>query len=569
MQAVGDDTLYFYRRMKEVGNRITSNYMHTFRMVTGLTGDITEDYSWEIYLNYGKQQNLNYFQNTVNLGRLYETTDPELCAMNANKGCIVGDYFGADDLQPEVADYVRLNAKGYSEWNMIDTGLALRGMLFDLPGGTVGAVLGFQTRWEAGGSYPDSTVEAGDGSDNSSGTTQGDYNAQEVFAEVSLPILKELPAIYAWTIDLAGRFSRYESFGGEFTYRLGTSWAPLPDFTIRGVYSTAFRAPSIGDLYGGSATSHPDVNDPCNNGGNSENANANCSSQGIGEEYFQQGSQITALYGSNPDLDAEKAQHWNIGLIVTPTFLPKALDVSATFDFYDITVDNAIGGLGPQDILNKCYQSDPADFATNEYCALIQRRPNGQIHQVKAISMNLMEIHTNGFDWTIGMGFPIFKDVLRGNVSWQNNWLLTYESYLEDEEETPEEDLPQDYFGPSNAAGTIPGADGGTLAHWRWLASFDLGGNWWTISNRVRFIQGAPIYGTDYTYPTLSVPNVAYWDITGGISWKGLDFIVGMNNVLDKEPPFLPSGTAGANTNVDTYDAIGRYIYGRIGYQFL
>jgi iron complex outermembrane receptor protein len=567
--AVGDDQVYFYRRMKEVGNRVFNNYAHTFRMVTGLTGDITEDYSWEIYLNYGKSQNLDYFQNTVNLGRVYESADPELCAMNANKGCIVGDYIGPGDLQPEVADYIRLNAKGYTEWNMIDTGLALRGMLFDLPGGTVGAVLGFQARWEAGGNYPDSTVEAGDGGDNATGTTQGDYSAQEVFAELSLPILKEIPAIYSWTIDLAGRFSRYESFGSEFTYRIGTSWAPLPDFTLRGVYSTAFRAPSIIDLYGGTSDSHPDVQDPCNNWNTADvgaNVAANCETDGIPEDYVQHGSQIRALYGSNTDLEAETARHWNAGLVFTPTFMPKPLNLTATFDFYDITVDNAISFLSPQYILDKCYQSDPADFATSEYCALVERRNDGQIHVVKAINMNLTEIHTNGLDWTVNLGFPIYKEVLKGNVGWQNNWLLTYESSLEGEEEPDPASLPPDYFGPTNAAGTID-YNGPTLAHWRWMANFDFGGNWWTISNRVRFIQGAKIYGTDYTAPTLDVPNVAYWDLSGGISWKGLDFIVGLDNVLDKEPPFLP--TTGANTNLVTYDAIGRYIYGKIGYQFL
>jgi outer membrane receptor protein involved in Fe transport len=182
--------------------------------------------------------------------------------------------------------------------------------------------------------------------------------------------------------------------------------------------------------------------------------------------------------------------------------------------------------------------------------------------------MNLMEAHTNGFDWTVSLDFPIYKEVLKGNVGWQNNWLLTYEAYLQDEEETVEEDLPPEYFGPDNAAGTID-YDGATLAHWRWLANLDFGGSWWTISNRVRFIQGAKIYGTDYTYPTLSVPNVAYWDLSGGLSWKGLDFIIGMDNVLDKEPPFTPMGVAGANANLSTYDAVGRYIYARIGYQFL
>jgi iron complex outermembrane receptor protein len=567
----GDESVFFYRRMLELGNRIYNNFAHTFKMVVGLTGEITENYLWEIYLNYGKNQNLNYFQNTVNLSRMFETADPELCAMNANKGCIVGDYFGPGDLQPEVADYIRLNAKGYTEWNMIDSGLLLKGRLFDLQGGKVGAVIGFQAGWEAGGNYPDSTVEAGEGADNATGVTQGDYSSQELFGELSFPILKDLPAFHSWTIDLAGRFSHFETFGNKFTYRVGTTWAPLPDFSMRGAYSTAFRAPTIGELWGGEAVSYRNISDPCNSWGRhwlgpeAQNAVENCTADGVPEGYLQKGSEVRTKDGSNPSLEAETSKNWTVGLILEPTFLPERLHLRATFDYWDTKVGNAVHAISPQHILDNCYYSDPADFADNEFCTLVERRPDGQIQIINSMIMNLGEIHTNGFDWTVNLGFPIYKQVLKGSVGWQNSWLKTYTERFKGERIDP---WVEDSFMPDNMAGTID-YERASLSHWRWSGNFDIGGTWWTISNRVRFIQGAKIWGTDYTYPTLEVPDVAYWDLAAGINWKGLDFVVGLDNVLDREPPFVPMVSSGANTNIATYDAMGRYVYARIGYQFL
>jgi outer membrane receptor protein involved in Fe transport len=59
---------------------------------------------------------------------------------------------------------------------------------------------------------------------------------------------------------------------------------------------------------------------------------------------------------------------------------------------------------------------------------------------------------------------------------------------------------------------------------------------------------------------------VAYWDLMVSFRWKEFDAVVGCDNVLDRDPPFMPEGSQNANTS--TYDALGRYFWVKLGYKF-
>lgn len=60
-----------------------------------------------------------------------------------------------------------------------------------------------------------------------------------------------------------GRFVSYSTFGNNFSHKLGARYTPLPDVTLRGTWSTAFRAPSISELYLGQSETAPIARDPC------------------------------------------------------------------------------------------------------------------------------------------------------------------------------------------------------------------------------------------------------------------------------------------------------------------
>jgi len=81
-----------------------------------------------------------------------------------------------------------------------------------------------------------------------------------------------------------------------------------------------------------------------------------------------------------------------------------------------------------------------------------------------------------------------------------------------------------------------------------------------------------------------SAPEIAsqvaaynYFDISGAINIaKTVTIRLGINNLFDKDPPIMVSGTfsdcpvtfCNGNTYSQFYDALGRYVYGHVTVQF-
>jgi iron complex outermembrane receptor protein len=459
---------------------------------------------------------------------------------------------------------------------MIDTGLSLNSRLVKIPvGGWLSAVLGGEFRWEDGENLPEGMVTQGYSQSNLLDPTAGNYYANEFFGELSIPLLKDKPAFYALTVDLAGRLSVYDTYGAQFTYRTGLSWAPIADFTLRGVYSTAFRAPSISELYGGSVDSYEMVDDPCDgyDAAGTTALDQNCAASGAPPGYTQNTSQIRTNIGSNPDLDSETARIINAGIVITPTFIPPAAgDVVLSMDFYRITLESAISQLDPQLIVDKCYNSPDMN---HDYCDYIAgRNEAGDINGLDATQLNIAEVETYGLDLSAAYMIPLPRE-LGINLGWDGNVLLKYEDYDKAAGERDE------------SAGTID-ETGGTYAKWRWIASLGLGGQNWNVTNRLRYIGKAELFGlddlrkdlqdqvneglitpqeaSDSLPPTKGVDAIAYWDIVVTYGVADWDFTLGIDNILDTDPPFVLGGDG--NTNVQTYDFMGRYIHGNIGYKW-
>ena len=73
--------------------------------------------------------------------------------------------------------------------------------------------------------------------------SHGSRNVFAVYAELNLPITKELEAA------LSLRHDRYSDFGSTTNPKVSFRYQPEKTFLVRGSYSTGFRAPSLYDLY--------------------------------------------------------------------------------------------------------------------------------------------------------------------------------------------------------------------------------------------------------------------------------------------------------------------------------
>src|SRR5260370_27015710 len=100
----------------------------------------------------------------------------------------------------------------------------------------------------------------------------GTENVREVFGELLVPVLKDLPLIQELSLDLGARRSQYDLFGGVNTWKADLNWKPVSTLSVRGGYARAIRAPSLGELFAPTVTgnlnigSGPAAGDPCATG---------------------------------------------------------------------------------------------------------------------------------------------------------------------------------------------------------------------------------------------------------------------------------------------------------------
>ena len=95
--------------------------------------------------------------------------------------------------------------------------------------------------------------------------TAGDVTAKEIFAEVRVPILADLPFVQSLTANGGYRSSDYDldGVGRVDTYLYGLDWRVNESVAFRGQFQRAIRAPNIGDLYGGLQLNFQTLTDPC------------------------------------------------------------------------------------------------------------------------------------------------------------------------------------------------------------------------------------------------------------------------------------------------------------------
>src|ERR1700750_2910550 len=122
------------------------------------------------------------------------------------------------------------------------------------------------------------------GADIPAQATAGGYNVNEVYGELSVPLLKDKPFFQSLNASFAARYSDYSTSGSKVTLKGGGDWKPVKDLLIRGTYAQGFRAPSIGELFGSLSRFDAPVVDPCDNlstSGASTTVKNNCFANGV------------------------------------------------------------------------------------------------------------------------------------------------------------------------------------------------------------------------------------------------------------------------------------------------
>jgi outer membrane receptor protein involved in Fe transport len=387
------------------------------------------------------------------------------------------------------------------------------------------------------------------------GDSFAEYNVRELYTEFFVPLVRDIPGIKALNVTAGVRYSDYskESIGDDTNAQFKVEYRPISDILIRGSYAQVFRAPTIVDLSLAPTQSAPTFTDPCEGivaADVAANPNLALACEGVPLDgsFAQPLSQITSVLLGNQELKPETGDVKTYGVVYDASWAP---GLSLTVDYWDYHIEDIITNLDVNFSAEQCVQTGAPQF-----CGLIFRYTDpinaGLIKVFQQPTVNLGELNTDGVD--IGI-----KYALRGtgagdfNISLDATHINSYES------------ISAPGAPPQEVAGTFD-RQFGNYAKWRGLLGFG-----WSMAGfdgllTVRYIDSVEIIdpdGAPGVQPNLNIPSVTYYDLTLGYTFPTETKVqVGAINLGDKDPPILyQNNVINANTDVSTYDTLGRRWY--------
>ena len=568
------------------GDRIQSFKYDVYQAVVGLKGDIPisgPDLTWDVYGSYGRTQFNNEQQNDSSKAAFAAILDGTANYTGSTGTCVgyAWNPFGVSPLTPgckEFATRTNSNVNTMTQKNLEGT---LQGKIVTLPAGEMRFAIGGDYRGTSFQYSPDQGLIENDSfSYDTSVATAGTQNVREVFAELLVPILKDLPAIEQLSVDLGARRSQYDLFGGVNTWKADMDWKPISSVLVRGGYAKAIRAPSLGELFAPTVTgnlnigSGPAAGDPCSTGSvfrssaNAAQVAALCQAQGVPSAlyptYTYGVDSVHGTSGGNPNLTPETADTMSVGSVWTPHFdAPLMHKFQLSVDYYRISIANAVGSLSLTDILPRCFNSDgisnPSYSASNIYCQQVVRDHNtGDIVLGHEGLLNLASYKTDGIDTEIDWGFPLDAMGLpEGAGSFSLNSLISYVHTFKVSSLPGSPVL--DFAGSIGNTEVSP-----EMAHPHWKANTAFGYSIGKVSAAIHWRYIAAMEHQDVVVdPTSTTPGVGaynYFDLEAHwAAMSHLDLTAGLTNIGNKTPPFV-SGQP-LTTDTATYDIIGRTYY--------
>ncbi len=537
----GQDLVLKNRRNVEVDNPEFFQETNTLQTSFILDGELANDWQWQLSYSYGRNTGTDGWSYDFNDARVAQTLDSSVCSTEVGAAIPCGDYFGVGELSQAVIDYVTYQREGTGGNELHAWAGQLTGDLMAVNGGTLAFAAGIEQRDEKGWRKPDTIAQQNGDEDAISGA----YQVKEAYIEFAVPLARNAAWAESLDADVALRYSDYATFDSDTTFKLGLTWRINDSLMLRGVRSSAFRTPTITELFGGTNTENLITVDPC--AGATGTIKDNCLAAGVPIDFSQDGSTVKTSVGGNPDVAPEQANTLTLGAVWQS---PYADDLAITVDYFDIEIDNAINSVAGSNMLRLCY-SDP--IAYSEYCNNIVRDKNThQVIEIEKRPMNAANEKVAGID--VNLKYKTEYGGYQLSLNWDVTRLLTHENIAFDGAET------------EVLLGKIT-ADRGSFAKWRSNIQTSVATQNWKFNYSMRYIGkaddengGGPIGS--------SVASIFYHDVQASYAISDdLIFSAGIDNIFDKQPPFLTS-TNDANTDVFTYDTVGRRGYVKANYYF-
>jgi iron complex outermembrane receptor protein len=622
-------------------NRETLSSTQTSNLTGGLEGTIPgTGWTWEAFYSYGKTstftQGLGYAsleRTRIVVGGVIDYTDDGspifydgyhnfgqgfIMTGNEEGGGVGGatatctsgfNPFVDSGITEDCWDAIKADIKTHMIMEQTVWEANTQGPIADLPAGELRGALGTSHRKNVfnfisetinseGVSFHDQILGLNPAQDSF-----GKIGVWEVYAELLVPVLSDLPGIKQLNLELGGRRSDYSTTGTSETYKILADWQATDWLRFRGGYNRAERAPNIAELFlnpemtfaaysGGdpcstlnvnSYSANPDLNpdyyDVITLCGETmeRTGNPDADYEYYGDDYrviredpSLATNQPTATFGfiwpeivGNDALKPEIADTWTVGVVIdSPLDDPWLSDLRISIDYYSIEIEDAIGQQSGGMVMRQCLDPtfNPTYDVNSSFCDGMPRDfRNGGVGQLRTSFYNNGAFETSGIDLNINWG----KDAGPGRLSVTSNV-----NYLIDKKSTElaTVDPMIDY------AGTFgPNQNGLNGNSYEWRALTQMSYYWGDLNFSLRWdfkshieqavvAQGLPGSSGGSSYHLFDL--LGNYALTDNV-W--LRF--GVENVFDKEPPVIgvnpddPNGMYGGTFNAQNYDTNGRRFY--------
>lgn len=408
-----DDDIRINRNLDFLGTRRTESRTTTYQLVAGLEGDLANGWYWEMYASHGATEtavNYNGFTGRERYRQLVASPNFGV-GFQAQGNALGGGFSGGlatcttglpivRDFVPsqDCIDAVKANLQNNTELEQTVAEANIGGNIFELPAGELQFSLGATYRDDSYIFHTDDYTTNESFTENAIGVfptsnTEGSFDVVEIYGELLIPVIKDLPFVKHFNIEAGGRYSDYSTVGGVTTYKSLGDWAITDWVRLRGGYNLATRAPNLAELfqartqifafgtgiYGDQCSENPSMvgpysaNPTANTGGASGAAatKALCTTlmgtTGADVYYTRAASDqpgggtqsgLPNIIG-NPDTQSETAHTWTIGMTIeSPSDNPWLQGLSGSVDYYTIEIKDMIATENGDSVFARCLNPD-------------------------------------------------------------------------------------------------------------------------------------------------------------------------------------------------------------------
>ena len=394
----------------------------TYNITAGLEGSVPgTDWTWEAFVNHGESTTFAKQTGTYSLSRtrsliqapgfglnFVNNSNTASIRQNVIAGQAVGFganiatcgtgfniFLGWENMSQDCKDAVKAELKNRSTMRQTIAEANLQGGLFELPAGDLRFALGASYR-ELNYDFINDTITTQNASflDQTIGIYPSvDFQAQitskEVYGELLIPVLADVPFIQSFNLEVGGRMSHYDTTGTSWTYKILADWEVNDWLRFRGGYNRAERSPNIAELFltpqqtfagnnigdicserstyfisanpaapGNTAAQAADIKAVCaavmaNTGGGTTAADYYVNRPVANQPAPGFGFTFPTIFG-NPNLRPEVADTWTAGVVFNSPFTSPLLSrLRLSLDWFSIKLNNAIG-VSPAATLQRC-----------------------------------------------------------------------------------------------------------------------------------------------------------------------------------------------------------------------